>query len=111
MNANILFDEGAQRSFVTEDLAEKLNLRVDNTEVVQLSCFGDKSNNVRHLGKCTLLIETLSGHKIPIEVLVVPMIAVPLQNHIRKLNRNSNYLRCLHLAHPITDEDTFEIKF
>ena len=27
MDTNILFDEGAQRSFVTDDLANKLNLR------------------------------------------------------------------------------------
>ena len=56
--SNILFDEGAQRSFVTEDLAKKLNLQIESTEVIQLASFGDKSNNIRHLGRSKIMIET-----------------------------------------------------
>ena len=82
--SNILFDEGAQRSFVTEDLAKKLNLRTESTEIIQLASFGDNGNNVRHLGRSRILIETEKpGVKISVDVLVVPRIAVPLQNHIR----------------------------
>ena len=32
--SNILFDEGAQGSFVAEDLAKKLNLKIESTEVI-----------------------------------------------------------------------------
>ena len=34
-DVNILFDEGAQRSFVTRELADKLHLQTSGTEVVQ----------------------------------------------------------------------------
>ena len=32
--SNILFDEGAQGSIVAEDLAKKLNLKIESTEVI-----------------------------------------------------------------------------
>ncbi|XP_063442104.1 uncharacterized protein LOC134722415 [Mytilus trossulus] len=111
IDANIFFDEGAQRSFLTKALALKLKLEIYRTETIQLACFGDTGNSIRHLGKCTLLVETQTRQKIPIEVLVVPKIAVPLQNHVRKLDLKNNYiyLQGLNLAHPITDESMFEI--
>ena len=110
-HANILFDEGAQRSFITTDLAMKLKLKVVNTETIQLSFFGDTGNTIQHLGKGTLLVETETKQKIPIDGLL-PKIAVPLKNHIRKLDLTENkymYLQGLNLAHPITDESIFEI--
>ena len=44
--AHILFDEGAQqRSFITEELAKKLNLAAENTETLHLSVFcGDQTS-------------------------------------------------------------------
>ncbi|XP_076072041.1 uncharacterized protein LOC143043745 [Mytilus galloprovincialis] len=108
-DTHILLDEGAQRSFVTEDLARKLNLHSEGTEILQLSSFGDRNKNVRHLDKSTVFVETDAGQKIPIHVLIVPMIDVPLQNNIRHINRGLNYLRGLKLAHPVTQEESFEI--
>ncbi|XP_063427242.1 uncharacterized protein LOC134710774 [Mytilus trossulus] len=108
-DTHILFDEGAQRSFVTEDLARKLNLHSEGTEILQLSSFGYRNKTVRHLDKSTVFVETVAGQKIPIHVLIVPMIAVPLQNNIRHINRGLNYLRGLKLAHPVTQEESFEI--
>lgn len=112
IDASILFDEGAQRSFITEDLAMKLKLKVDNTETIQLSCFGDTGNTIQHLGKVTLLVETETNQKISIDELVIPKIAVPFKNQIRKLDFTENkymYLQGLNLAHPITDESIVEI--
>ena len=43
VDANILFDEGAQRSFVTRNLANKLQLQTSGTEEVQLAAFGSSS--------------------------------------------------------------------
>ncbi|XP_071135358.1 uncharacterized protein [Mytilus edulis] len=109
IDTHILFDEGSQRSFVTEDLARKLNLHTEGIEILQLSSFGDRNKNVRHLDKSTVFVESNAGQKIPIHVLIVPMIAVPLQNNIRHINRGLNYLRGLKLAHPVTQEESFEI--
>ena len=37
---NILLDEGAQRSFISQDLADRLHLKVTHTEQISLSSFG-----------------------------------------------------------------------
>ena len=40
-SANILFDEGAQQTFITEEFARQINMQVTGKESVQLSGFGD----------------------------------------------------------------------
>ncbi|XP_053389052.1 uncharacterized protein LOC128552074 [Mercenaria mercenaria] len=106
IETNILFDEGAQRSFITEVLAEKLHLPHTGSEVVHLASFGDTSQRVRNMTKGTISLITDDKEKIDIEVLIVPKIAVPLRN----VNQNISslpYLRGLKLAHPVTnDTDT-----
>ena len=102
LDTNILFDEGAQRSFVTEYLARELNLKPTETEVLNLSIFGGGDKDTRHLDRATVYLLTETELKIPIQVLIAPWIAKPLQNHIRKLENKHDYLRVLKLAHPIT---------
>ena len=43
ISANILFDEGAQRSFVTETLAAQLGANPDHTECLSISSFGEST--------------------------------------------------------------------
>lgn len=107
-DANILFDEGAQRSFISEKLVEKLQLRRSGTDVIHLASFGDSNQTVRHMNTATVYLVTDAGEKIAIQVLVVPTIAVPLSN--LQCNVTSlPYLRGLKLAQPVTDDDVFEI--
>ena len=47
--AHILFDEGAQRSFISQKLAHNLQLNPTGTEIVNLASFGQQSQNVRHI--------------------------------------------------------------
>ena len=70
-DANILFDEGAQRSFVTRDLADKLQLQTSGTEEVQLAAFGSSSKKVSHIDTATVYLLTGSWDKIAIDVLIV----------------------------------------
>ena len=109
MDTNVLFDEDAQRYFLTEHLAKKLNLKIEGIEVVHLSAFGEDNTSTRELRTTTVFIETENSRKIPIEVLIVPTIAVPIHNHMRYINRNMDYLKGLRLAHPVTKDDYFEI--
>jgi hypothetical protein len=51
LETNILFDEGTQRSFITEELAEKLLIEQTGSEVVHLASFGDTSQRIRHMKK------------------------------------------------------------
>jgi hypothetical protein len=40
-DTNILLDEGAQRSFISKDLAERLTLEPTHTENISISGFGE----------------------------------------------------------------------
>ncbi|XP_045198527.1 uncharacterized protein LOC123552846 [Mercenaria mercenaria] len=107
-DANLLFDEGAQRSFITEELADKLQLSRSGTEVVQLAAFGSSSMKVSHKNKATVYLLTDNRERIEIDVLIVPTIAVPLRN-LHRTTSALPYLRGLKLAHPVTEDETFNI--
>ncbi|VDI18186.1 Hypothetical predicted protein [Mytilus galloprovincialis] len=51
---NILFDEGAQRSFITADLATKLNVQKEGSENLNIVSFGNKTSCIRNLDKTTV---------------------------------------------------------
>ena len=46
--ANILFNEGAQKSFITQRMADELNLRNKGTDTVRLASFGSKNEDLNH---------------------------------------------------------------
>ncbi|CAC5384302.1 PABPC [Mytilus coruscus] len=48
-SANILFDEGAPRSFITQEMADLLNLRPHKKEAITISGFGESNKKVRNL--------------------------------------------------------------
>ncbi|XP_053398291.1 uncharacterized protein LOC128556688 [Mercenaria mercenaria] len=56
---NILLDEGAQRCFITEGLAEKLKLKHTGSDTISLACFGGKSEQCRYIptGRVFLHVE------------------------------------------------------
>ncbi|XP_069115378.1 uncharacterized protein [Argopecten irradians] len=108
VQSNILFDEGAQRSFVTQELADKLQMETTGKETINISGFGQVGDKVRHLSSGTVYLQTNTREKIPVKVLVVPTIAVPLNSnrkHIAKLP----HLKGLKLAHPVSADETFEV--
>ncbi|XP_071153540.1 uncharacterized protein [Mytilus edulis] len=109
LDAKILFDEGAQRSFITEELAEKLKLKPTGTESVNLSGFGDNANStkIRHLRTGLVYLITTDG-KLPIRVLVVPEIAAPMRTYVRQAAKLT-YLSGIKLGHPVTADENFEM--
>ena len=109
-DANILLDEGAQRSFVSEEFASKLKLRSTGTEVIHLSGFGEQNRQVRHLKKAEVYLQSCDGGEIPINVLIIPEIAVPIQTHVKSVV-NMRHLKGLKLAHPVSADETFHINF
>ena len=108
-SANILFDEGAQRSFITAQLAAELQISPTTSEQVALSSFGARSQSYQKLGVATIQVQTNVGEIIPITVLIVPSIAIPIQNSFRVALDNVPHLRGLDLAHPITSDQNFQI--
>jgi len=106
--ANILFDEGAQRSFITQDLADKLNLQPRTTEVLTISGFGESNKKVRNLQVATVYLQSLGSDLIPIDVLIVPQIAHSISTY--SLNRTTYpHLRGLKLAHSTLDDGEFTV--
>jgi hypothetical protein len=78
--ASILFDEGAQKSFITQQLAEELELTREGTETLYLSSFGSRSNKVQQVDVATIHIIADNSQRIPVRVWIVPTISTPINN-------------------------------
>ena len=107
--ANIQFDEGAQRSFIRQDLVRQLPIKPTRKENVCLSAFGATTPAVRQLDVVTLTLMTDTNEQLTLEALVVPEIATPFQNHLPSIVPNLQYLKGLKLAHPVTANEQFDI--
>ena len=92
---NILLDEGAQRSFISQDLADRLCLKATHTERISLSSFGNPVSAARLLQVATISVHTQDQSAIPISVLVVPTLAAPLQNSVQMDASKLPYLKDL----------------
>ena len=78
--ANILFDEGAQRSFISIDMVKELGILPHSITDISLAWFGSASRHHQKLGVTTVEVKTDTGEQIPISAFIVPMIAAPIQN-------------------------------
>ena len=107
--AKILFDEGAQRSFISQTLADSLQLSPSRQEKVCLSSFGAETKSSQSLGIASIRLVTNTGEMIPLSVLIVPKIAAPLQTIMSSQLHELPHLRCLTLAHPVTGDTQFEV--
>ena len=99
--ANILFDEGAQRSFISQQLANTLNLTPLRQESITLAPFGSDTMTPQNLSVALINIVAKTGELIPLSVLVVPRIAAPLQTVSHAKLTSLPYLHGLTLAHPM----------
>ena len=107
--ANILFDEGSQRSFLTQDMADLLSLKPHHMEDISLSSFGSKIAHNKKMEAAQIHIKTKTGEFIPISVLIVPTIATPLRNTLETEVTQLPYLHDLPLAHPVMKDSSFNI--
>ena len=57
----------------------------------------------------TLFIHTFSGSRFQISVLIAPKLAAPIRKSVRACLKDIPYLKNLHLAHPVTLDENFEI--
>jgi hypothetical protein len=106
MDTTILFDEGSQRSFITEELAQNLNLKQTGTETLTIAAFGGKER-MRTFKTSTLFLIADSGENIQIHVVVVPCIAAKIHSHQVPI-KNLPYLQHLKLAQSY-DGSSFEV--
>ena len=99
----------AQRSFITQILADQLGIRYTESESIALSAFGAHSSLHRQLPMATINIVATNGEHIPVRVLVIEQIATPLQNRYRQQVQTTPHLRGLQIVHPVTSDKNFEI--
>ena len=110
LEGNILFDEGAQRSFISQEMATKLNLQPNNKDSISLASFVSNAAAHRKLPIAVVQVHTTAGDKIPISVLIVPKIGPPVRIcHAHHFNKYVPHLNGLHLTHPITEGENFQI--
>ena len=109
VEGHILFDEGVQLSFITQELANQLQLSPTHHENVSVSSFGEQVSTSRRLAVTTVFIQTLNNGHIPISVLIVSKLAAPIRNSIRAHLDKLPYLQELPLAHPVTSNENFHI--
>ena len=109
--ANILFDEGAQRSFITQKLADNLKIRLKGTDTIRLASFGNKEQDLcyQHLDRAEIFLITDSNEKVKLDVLIIPTIAVPLKTSVQSRASELPYIKGLMLAHPVISESEFDI--
>ena len=100
VNAHILFDEGSRRSFIADDLARQLHLIPSRKELISLSAFGGTSSSVKQVEVANIHLQSDNGEPIPVEVIIVPKIAAPLQNHMSLDIPTLPHLQGLKLAPP-----------
>jgi len=82
---NILFDKGAQCSFITQNLADRLCLKATR---ISLSSFGHPVSTARSLQVTTISVHSLDHTVIPISILIVPQLAAPLQNSLKSKHKD-----------------------
>ena len=110
IEANILFDEGSQRSFISQNLANSLQLHSHKKEDICLSSFGSQTPTIKQLQTGQIYLLTKTGERIPLSVLIVPNIATPLQNTMQTQITQLPHLQGICLAHPVIGSATsFEI--
>ena len=104
---NILFDEGAQKSFISQKLADSLKVQSCEQQNICLSSFGGTATPTK-LQATHVHLRTRAGDEVPLSVLIVPKITTPLKNLMHS-PVNFPYLQGLTLAHPVTHTSNFEI--
>ena len=109
VEGHILFDEGAQRSFITQELTNQLKLQPFKYENVSVSSFSEQVSASRKLVVSFIYIHTLNGDHVSVSVLIVPKIAAPIHNSVRAHVNELSYLQGLQLAYPVTSDENFHI--
>ena len=86
----ILFDSGAQRSYITESLKSQLNLQAIRTECIVIKEFGNTDAELKNVDVVNLKVSGLK-EQIFVEALVIPEIYNSLTNQCSKTVIQENY--------------------
>ena len=85
------------RSFITQKLADELQLQPTHQEIISVSSFGAQVSPSGSLAVATLFVHTLNDSLIPISALIIPKLAAPICNSVRTHLKVSHIYRSFHL--------------
>ena len=74
----ILFDNGSQRSYISENLKSKLGLKSKGTEALNLNTFGEKKFRKQRCELLELKLRASDGNDVVIKALKFPVICSPI---------------------------------
>ncbi len=104
VKVKILFDSGSQRSYVSDNLKSRLNLKSKKTETLHLNTFGEKGHRKQKLALC---LQSGNGNRVRISALNFPVICSPLTTKIEV--DNYPHLQGLQLADSFDTDDHVDV--
>ena len=106
-NCRLLFDGGSQRTYVINELKEKLKLRVLRTENVVMKRFASDEGVLKTLDVVQLCVKGNSKNvNIYVEALCIPFLCSPLQNQdVNYARKNYPFIKDLFLAESARTSD------
>ena len=110
LNARVIFDSCSQRSYITSQAREKLNLPTIGKETLLIKTFGDNSASVKECDVVQLCVRTLDGMNLYITSYVVPVICSPVSNQQSQSTLECYpYLQGLQLACDTSDSVSVDV--
>ena len=103
----ILFDNGSQRSYVTDNLKSKLGLKPSSFETLHLNTFGENAYRKQKCQVVTLPLRNNENEYLEIQALNFPVICSPLPKSV-DIN-NYPYLQDLELADRSESQGSIDI--
>ncbi|XP_006825640.1 uncharacterized protein LOC102802966 [Saccoglossus kowalevskii] len=107
--ATVLFDNGADRSFITSKFATSIQANPKFWETLNLKCFANPRTGYKTVPRTTVNLLQRDGFKSAINLLVVDEISDNLDNYLTHDLRNIKHLRNLELAHPLSSGTHMDI--
>ncbi|XP_061176063.1 uncharacterized protein LOC133185014 [Saccostrea echinata] len=111
----ILMDSGSQRTYVTEELASRLNLQRKRTEEISLITFGSTKPKMVKTPNVSLRIKLKDGHYMRIDANVVPQITGSIHrrplppNITEKMQHQWKHLQFADTLPKTTENSTIDI--
>ena len=106
--ARLLFDSGSQRTFISQDLANKIGAQPFNKEELLMCTFGHDRRTKSDFEMVKICLKA-DGEEIIINALVSPVISPPISAHLQDDDLNFPYLQGLRLADPVRTRGPLEI--
>ena len=103
----ILFDNGSQRSYVTDNLKSRLGLKSTIKEMLHLNTFGEKTFRKQKWDVLTLFLQDANEETSRVCVLSFPTICSPLPSRVDA--NNYPHLHGLKLADYSDSEDSIDV--